>query len=118
MLMLLKETYRKYVKSRETYTNTTKHRHNYTITILVRGNQLYCDNYMETNTHTFKKTKQKFTEFSQDLGTVCVWLAYSQKKNDSCVGHRKRQSQNSTAHYGVTEVKDGHSKRSLSLKLQ
>lgn len=59
--------------------------------------------------------------FSQKAGfCVCVWGGGgdSQKKNDPCVGHRKSQSQNPAAHYGVAEVKDGHAERRLSLELQ
>lgn len=46
----------------------------------------------------------------QEIKCSILWGAYSQKEYDSGVGHGKRQSQNSTAHDGVAEVKDGHAK--------
>lgn len=64
---------------------------------------------MHPHTHTHILTQsveaQTFSEASD-----CVWHAYSHKENDSGVGHGKSQTQNSTAHYGVAEVKDGHAK--------
>ncbi len=46
----------------------------------------------------------------------CI-LGYSQKEDDTSVGHGIRQSQNPTAHDGIAEVEDRHSKWRLSFKL-
>lgn len=43
---------------------------------------------------------------------------YSHKQYDASVGHGEGQSQNTTAHDGVTEVKDGHPKRRVTRVLR
>lgn len=77
---------------------------------------------MSGNIHTHTRTRarmhsDKGHKVQRKLG-FSVWLGDSHKKQDPCVGHCISQSQDPTAHYGITEVKDGHAKRSLSLELQ
>ena len=43
------------------------------------------------------------------MGDERFGLLYSQKQNDSGVGHGVGQSQDPAAHNGVAEVEDGHS---------
>lgn len=40
-----------------------------------------------------------------------------QKQDDPCIGHSVRQSQDSTAHDGITQVEDRHAKWGFALKL-
>lgn len=77
---------------------------------------VYCERVhasMRAETHTQAHWQTQRSVQGEEGG-----LRYSQKKNDSGVGHRISQSQNSTAHNGVAEIKDGHAKRSLPLELQ
>lgn len=47
-----------------------------------------------------------------------LWEGHSHKEDDPRVSHGVGQAQDAAAHDGVAEVKDGHAKRRLSLKLQ